>query len=469
LELHAWHLPGLGDADVERIDDRNHGSLRLLVPVLRAGAITRLAARLGEARRAHLVHRRVDDIVDIIDEAVVRITTGETRATILDALPQVTGFSRPMAQRILDGMARDWRAPALRAVLDSELGGVDRLDTFVDSGAVRVRAFGPPLVGHILAGNVPGVGVTSLIRALLVKSASVAKTSAREPVLAPIFARAVAAVDAGIGRCLAVTYWPGGEPASHVEAETIAAADAIVVYGGEQVVAAVRAAAPASKRIIEHGPKLSFGVVGSAVLRDAATARSTARAVAAAAADFDQHGCVSPHFVFVQDGSISAEKFAGLVAQELTSLNESLPRGTISAGEAARIRDAATRAEFRAIGGEKTRVHHAASALIIYDALPALEASCLNRTLYIKRIAALADVVERVAPYRDVLQSVAFAGIPEQDAARLAADLAAAGVTRITDFERLAWPPAPWHHDGRGPLVELIRFVDDERPRLMPE
>jgi hypothetical protein len=461
-DLHAWHLPALGTDDVERMDEKRHGDVRLLVPVLRPGVITRLAARVLDARREHLVQRSTADIIAVIDAAAERLTTGDMRALALRALPAISGFSPPMAARILDGMAGEWRAPALRALITAELGDGALLDGFVASGSRRVRAFGPPLITHIFSGNVPGVAVTSLVRALLVKSASLGKTAAGEPVLAPLFARAVTEVDEAIGACIAVTYWPGGE--SEQEAEALAVADAIVVYGGENVVAGVRARAPGSRRIIEHGPKLSFGIIGRDALHSHADAQDLAIAVARAAADFDQHGCVSPHTVFVQRGAVEPADFATLVAQALAHVGRTLPRGRVTAADAARIRDVATRAEFRGIAGSRTDVHHVEDALVIYDELPTLDASCLNRTLFIKPFDEPAQIIERITPYHDVLQSAAIAGFTATSAERLAADLAAAGVTRITDFQRLAWPAATWHHDGRGPLLELLRFIDFEPP-----
>jgi hypothetical protein len=60
-----------------------------------------------------------------------------------------------------------------------------------------------------------------------------------------------------------------------------------------------------------------------------------------------------------------------------------------------------------------------------------------------------------------VLQSVAIAA-PDAAADALAASLADIGVTRVTSFRDLPWPPPTWHHDGRGPLRELLRWVDIE-------
>jgi hypothetical protein len=60
-----------------------------------------------------------------------------------------------------------------------------------------------------------------------------------------------------------------------------------------------------------------------------------------------------------------------------------------------------------------------------------------------------------------VLQTAAVAGPPTRIEA-LAPRLVAAGVSRITSFAEMPFPPPFWHHDGRGPLGELLRWADLE-------
>jgi hypothetical protein len=38
--------------------------------------------------------------------------------------------------------------------------------------------------------------------------------------------------------------------------------------------------------------------------------------------------------------------------------------------------------------------------------------------------------------------------------------LARVGVTRVTAFSEVPFPPPWWHHDGVGPLGALVRWVD---------
>ena len=465
--IDAFHLPGLADADVERWTERAYGNGRVALrfPILEPGAMTRVIARLLEARSRRLARMPARDVAHALGRAAALIADPHEplRQLADDALPAITGYSSAMIRLVLDRMALDWSERALLGLLDAELAGGVALDRFIRTpGGSRVRAVGPRLAFHVFAGNVPGVAVTSLVRSLLVRAATLGKTAAAEPLLTVLFARALARVDPGLAACIAITHWPGG--GSLVEDEVVSEADVIVVYGGEEAVRAMRSRAPATARVIEHGPRVSLGMVGRAALASNAIAAATAARVAWAVSLFDQQGCVSPHVVWVErGGAIEPRAFAHRVGDALAALVTELPAGRLSASEAAAIHDARTAAEFRAIAGEDVdvRVGDAAGWTVIYDGEPRFEPSCLNRTIRIKAIDALEDVPDRLEALRGRVQAVGLEGAGDRTST-LAASLADAGVTRITDFRSLPWPPVAGHHDGAGPLDELVRRVDLE-------
>lgn len=375
-----------------------------------------------------------------------------------------SGYAPEMVRHVLDRMELDWRLPVLERLLAAELDGGRALEDFGGQPGrqLRSRAFGPDLTLHIFAGNVPGVAVTALIRSLLVKSAVLGKTASGEPFLAAAFGRALAAEDASLGQCVAVTYWPGDDERANDAA--MREADAIVVYGGAAAAMSVRARAPAAARIIEHGPRFSIGVVGREALHDAAAADRIASDIARAVALFDQQGCVSPHAVWIEeDGGVSPRNMAQMIAAALDRIATELPPGTRAAGEAVRVHAARTQAEFRAIGGQDVALWTGPGTgwTVVWDGTGEFEPSPLSRTLRVYPIGRLEDVPVRIPAGGAFLQSVAIAA----DAARIAAlaqRFARAGATRITNFEQLPWPPADGHHDGRGPLAELVRWVDLE-------
>lgn len=459
--FHAWHAPGFATAALRTLVDTARGPV--LAPALSAEDVAAMASAVavaGEPLRA----RTNEQVIAVIDRVARRFLDPHDllRAEALAWLPEVTGYAPAMCERILDRMATDWTEDALRRLLRAELRDPRVLERFVRHAPnQQVRAVPPRLALHILSGNVPGVGVTSLVRSLLARAPALCKTAAGEPVLPVLFARAIADHDADLASALAVTHWPGGD--RDLEAAALDAADLVVHYGGRDAVADLRSRLPDHVRLVEHGPRISF----AAIARELAGRPSIARDAALAVALFDQQGCVSPHVIYVEEnGRIAARTFAERLARQLADLAYDLPRGRLSTAEAAAVQALRTDVEFRAIAGEDARLW-AGDGLawtVTYEADSGFAASCLHRTVRVKSVRDLGDVAALVQPYRGLLQTVALEA-PRRRRPALAAALVEAGATRITTLVDMPWPPPSWHHDGRGPLRELLHFADLEGSR----
>ena len=465
--IEAYHLPWLEENDVAAWLTRDivvDGAPRTLRwPRLTpqgcewVAVATRTA---GEKLRAMPAREIVDDI-----GAAVAAMRADAAAwnDLVTTIAAVTGYSVEMAHYVADRMARDWTRDALLELIETELGGTAILDGFVQRGRARVHAAGMPLTLHIFSGNVPGVAVTSIIRALLVKSAVVGKAASGEPLFAAAFARAVAQVNADIGNAIAVTYWEGGD--EDIERIMFRHADCVVHYGAQASLDDVRKRLPPNVALIDHGPRISFGLISrDALAADDNDILELAGDVAHAVATFDQQGCVSPHVLFLETGgAITPRAFAELLAGALQRLAADLPGGNVGAADAAAIRNLRNSAEFRGISGEDTDVHGPddLSFTVVHDPRAAFTAGCFNRTITIHPVDRLEDVASLLEPFRAVLQSAAVAA-PRHRVDDIAVVLAGSGVTRITNFRDLPWPPPAWHHDGRGPLLELTRFTDLE-------
>ncbi len=449
--LDAFFLPDNVLQSVSEWRFQEYDELRLRWPVLNADHIKAICAQLRE-QRAQLLNTPVADIVAAISKTAHTLH-GQLHDIARD-LSVVTGYSVPVVTQTLEHMLRDWGAASLQTMLRAELSDERMLDHAVPDPVVpgkHVAAFGYPLALHVFSGNVPGIAVTSLIRSLLAKSATLGKTAAGEPLLPVLFARTLHAVAPHIGASLAITYWPGGS--EQLEKTAGAEADVVVVYGGDEAVRAWSDYVQPGRRLVVHGARVSFTVAGPAATRE------DAAAIAGAVAAYDQQGCVSPHVLYVVGDFERARSFAHDVSESLAELAQLQPLGRLSAAEAVAIRNARTAAEFSSdadLFGDDD-----AGFSVIAERDPAFRGSCLNRVLYIKPVAS-ADDVASLLPARDYLQSAGLAGFSIDDAERIARQLGLAGVTRVTRFDQLPWPPMHWHHDGAAPMRELLYFQDVE-------
>ncbi len=304
--------------------------------------------------------------------------------------------------------------------------------------------------------------MTSLIRALLVKSASLGKTAGSEPVLAALFASALTEADPGLGACVAVTHWRGGDRV--LEDAALARSSAVVVYGGTATVRSLRERTPDGAVFLGYRHRVSFGVVAREAL-GADAAVESARDAAMAVAMFDQHGCVSPHLCYVEeDGETAPAGWTAMLADSLEALEVTLPRGVVTPGESAAILQARAAAEFGQLAGDGRGLHASANGTawtVVFDPSPAFAPSCLNRVVAVKPFTSFEELTKLVEPVGPILQTVGFAGSSERRDI-LAARLGALGASRITTFRDMPWPRSDWHHDGRPPLADLVRWCDIE-------
>ncbi|CAN5772141.1 acyl-CoA reductase [soil metagenome] len=456
-DIAAYHLPDTTRAR-ELIVIAEHDGVRALAPALTATDIGAICRSLTNAQ-LQLTRMPVDRVIRAVDEAARRLLdpAEPMRHQALAGITAITGYAPAMAALVLDRMAADWTAEPLRELVEAELGGAAAIESFVRTATgTRARAVAPALGIHVLAGNVPGVGVTSVVRALLVRSAVLAKSAVGEPVLTPVFARLLADADADVGACVAATWWAGGD--CDIEEAVLEHAGMVIHYGSADAIASLSDRAGTGVRFGEHVPRISCAICRPVSGGDyEAAAADVARAVAI----FDQQGCVSPQIVYVIGSSDDARTFAARGAAALERIQPELPRGRISDAEAAAIRDLRTSAEFGAYGGRTTDLWQGddMSFTVVLSDDSRFEGTCLNRSLLVKPAASVHEVIEAARPFGRLLQTVGLAGFATTDRDDVAIRLTAIGATRITSIAAMPWPPVTWQHDGRGPLTELVRWT----------
>jgi hypothetical protein len=457
--LNGYWLPDVPGLDLE-VHERplGHGHVPLRLPMLTPHALRQILVALKANRGEFLARRSVLEIVAAVDAAARRLTgRGEALYDELVAvLPQLTGYSSRMIEVGLERMGDGWRAEALRGALEGEFGTVDVLDDFQPRKPRGFqRAFGAPLTAHIFSGNIPGVSVTSLIRALCVKSAAFGKTAAGEPYLAVCFARALAAEDPELASCLAVTYWPGGS--EDLEAVAFSEAGVVIAYGADETVSGIACRVPPSVRFVGYPNRVGAALVSRSSL-NRADVPALARNAALDVVTFDQQGCVSPHTIYVETGGeIGPLDFARELGVALEKLAVEIPRGAMAPGESALIHQLRVQAEMR--GATVLTSERGTEWTVILEDRVEFEPSPLNRVIQVQPVGDLSEAVTALEPVGRHLQTVAVAAAADEVTA-LAARLGAIGATRLVAVGEAAWPAPHWHHDGRFQFLDLVHFVD---------
>ncbi|MVQ31141.1 MULTISPECIES: acyl-CoA reductase [Ramlibacter] len=467
--LRAGHLPGLDAADVQWRELRfaAHGREAVVeVPLLTEAQMQALARRVGRAAQETLHRMPVDAIIDVVDRAVARLLdpADPVRRRLDDLLPVVTGYDPEMVRLGLTAYLQAFRAPQLRRFVAQDFANPKVLDGFqpaVKGGAVR--AFGPRVLAHGWAGNVPGLPLWSLACGLLVKAGNVGKLPSAEPVFASLLARLLAEVHPPLADCLAVVWWKGGEAGPDVA--LYREAEVVLAYGGNAALREVRERVPVTTRFLGYGHKLGLALVGRAAL-DRQRGPAAARLAALDVVRFEQQGCYSPHALYVERGGAMAPRdFAQHLAGELANLEQRHPRRHLSLAESAGVAGWRQSAEWRALagqGGELFGDEQGPWAVAYSEAPQPFAPSAGHRCVQVSAVDALDDVVPLVQPHAAVLQTLGLAADPSE-LHRLADVFGQAGITRIAPLGAMTQPEAGWHHDGRFNLADLVRIVEIEQ------
>ncbi|MBL5976036.1 acyl-CoA reductase [Comamonas sp. NyZ500] len=465
--IKAGYLPGLGDEEVQwqtlDFESRDGQRLEVSVPVLTAPQMQALAARVRAAACAHLRPMPVAEIIDAVDRAMARLLDrNDTYRQQAEAwLPVVSGYDADMVRLGLTGFFKTFRAAQLKRFVAEDFANPAVLDGFQPAAkGGAVRAFGPDLLVHSWAGNVPALSLWSLVCGLLVKAPAIGKLASAEPLFAGWFARLLAEVHPPLADCLAVVWWrgAGGEEADALYAQ----ADTVLAYGGNQTLDALRRRLPVTTRFLPHGHKLGFGLIDAQAL-DTLKAPGMARLAAWDVMRYDQQGCYSPHVFYVQRGApVSPRAFADYLAAELANLQRRFARRELDLEEGAALARWQHNMEW---GGEAHQLLGPVDApwsVAYSESLQPLAPTALYRTIAVVAVDRLDAVLPVVTAQRDYLQTAGIAAGPEE-LYRLAGLLGAAGVTRISAIGSMSMPEAGWHHDGRFNLLDLVRMTEIEQ------
>lgn len=406
------------------------------------GQIQTSLTSIRAARERIVQHRTTGQIIQALATTASRwldpASPWRKRATA-----QVTGFSKEMISEAIDLTFSTLTAEAFGELLDGELG--DR----------RVR--GPALVTHILSGNVPHPGIVSICLGLLLKSANLVKLSSRDPLLPELFVESLREVDAQLADCVVALEWKREE--QELTSAALAGANAVIAYGDDATIASIRALSPANAIFLGYGHKFSLGVVA----REAMTQENMPALAEFAAFDvsvYDQQGCLSPHMFFIEEGGeLGPQDFAAALAEAMATYQQRVPRGRLSTAEAAEIASIRARYEFRVATDDRVRVWASPGTndwTVIYLNDPAMTASCLNRTVYVKPAKVIKHLLDTIKPHVPKISTVGVA--PTN---KFATELSKLGIARVCPIGQMQRPPLTWQHDGRPNIADLVRWTNE--------
>ncbi len=426
-----------------------------------------LLHKLRSARRVRLAARSIDSIIQSLDQVAREWLDPKLpeRRLCIQAIHAFTGLSEAMIGHTLDLEMRSSLREGMERALEREVGDAKALDTFVPQRSLGgfTHASGPELIGAIFSSNVPGLPHLTIMRSLLVKSACLGRTSRYEPIFLPLYVQTLARIDPELASCLAVVHWPHED--MKVGGEFYRGVDHLIAWGGDAAHEQLARRCPPELKITRHGHRIGFAVVLRSALRHQREALSLAHQLAYDFTVFEQHACLAPQALYVEQGSdVSVEFFGRAMAESMDAWADVLPPRTLTRAEQAHLRNELEMIRMRRAMGEKVRLMTPPNRLqrvVTIEPAAQLQPSPGDRFVRIMPIRSWEFLPSLLEECRGRLQNVALAG-EGGEARRLRDTLARLGVSRICLPGRMGTPSMMWYHDGAPRLGELLRWTDVE-------
>jgi hypothetical protein len=472
IEVNGYYLPpslreGIKTFRTEVYQD-DSTTLHLKIPVVTRAVVEELAHHLKKNRGEYLAQLPIERIVAILDQASRRWLDRDYpyRKLALRTIPVVTGFTPEVVETSIDVEMESSLGEDMWKALCSEIVNPLYLDDFQYSEELNGyrRAFGPELIASFFSENIPALPHLLFMRSALLKAACLGKVAAGEPTFAPLYLKTIEDIDPEMANAMAVLYWPGGD--EEIEDTVFDQTDAVIVFGGVETCKALMERIPRRIRLLAHGHKMGFGVIGREAMRTE-NLKELATAVAYDHAMFDQHACLAPHCYYVEyGGEVTPQELARALTGAMEEMEVRMPRGKISARDAALINQLRGKYEIQELKGEDCLLlpsSHGTAWTIIYERNPgAFSPSPLNRVVRIWGVEDIFQVLPTLRPLRPFLQNAAVAVGDEREKEFIEA-LGALGLSRITAPGKMPIPSMMWRHDGIAPLALLLRWCDVEK------
>ena len=275
--------------------------LEIEFPVFDKKEVLEIAEKLAlKKRRAH--DRHIDDVIDVIDQlgALWRNPNYDLRKEALEVIPMMCGQSKVLCEIGLTNTLTLLNRKLVEAQLFGEIGGKQYLEEWIPKGNVRIHGQPRGLVFHNLAGNVFILGLISLYNGLITKNVNLMKLPHEEPYTTVKFCESIADIDKKIAKEIVALYWQGSRGDIFDELFNSGNVNCVLAWGGIQSIEEIKKKAyHYGVNIIDHGPKLSFGIISEDIFQDINQMQDIAQKIAIDVALWNQKACLSPRVIYI--------------------------------------------------------------------------------------------------------------------------------------------------------------------------
>lgn len=305
---------------------------------------------------------------------------------------------------------------------------------------------------HIAAGNADALPAFSAIEGLLCGNINLLKLPGGENGLSVLLLQQLVQIDPLLARYLYVFDFPSTDTA--LMQRLANAADAVVTWGGDEAVNAVRRLAHPSIQLVEWGNRLGCAYVTPQGATDDALA-----ALADNICQTDQLLCSSCQGVYLDTADMAAADALAKRLLEILDHTARLHPRTLAPGVQARVTLERWCARLEA-AHRPHRVYQTALCGVSVYPDSALEPSIQFRNCWVRPLPRK-NIIPALRPYKNRLQTVALA-CAQGERRELTDALLQTGAVRVSDARNMSRAYTGMPHDGAFALTRYMKRVSIE-------
>ena len=353
------------------------------------------------------------------------------------------GMSEEKAKRELEDVQAMLNKEALLKRLEIELGTLEEGHAWKPLGVLL----------HIAAGNVDALPAYSVIEGLLTGNINLLKLPGGGDVLSILLLEQLITIEPTLAPYVYAFAYPS-ERLDLME-KLVACADAIVLWGSDEAVMALRRLAPPNVKLIEWGHKISFGYVSGDLTK------VDVKGLAYNICDTNQLLCTACQGIYVDTASYDevqafAERFAKVLDEMATQMPIQMSPFTRAHLNILLHTEQLESRISDPLKPQKKVYPGSASAVICYSD-GALTPSYKFRTCWVKPLPK-DKILQTLKKHKSHLQTVGLVST-EDNRAYLERLLITAGVQRITSGEEMSKGYLGMPHDGKFALREYMKIT----------
>ncbi|MBZ9608170.1 acyl-CoA reductase [Clostridium estertheticum] len=344
--------------------------------------------------------------------------------------------------------------------LKLNLSNIEYLNNFVQvENEKYIKAQPKGLVCHWMAGNVPTLGIYSVIQSIICKNSNILRVSKESVSTVYELLKLLDNIEVEYGgetysskiilKNIALVYFNSGD--KYLNSQMSLKADARIVWGNKTAVDAISLLPKKTTcKDLIFGPKYSFAVFDRSAIESDDFEEYLENLVTDIIA-FNQKSCSSPQVLFLEKSKLTVEEIAKILSRKFEKITKRYTNLGLEEAIAAKIIN--KRGEYLLSINKLTYMSKGLQYTILIDSEVRLEEAITGRTIFIKEVDDILDVCPLITKN---IQTIGIASKNSNKTLEFADRVTTFGVDRVVKIGYMNFYDSPW--DGSLIISELVRW-----------